>query len=130
MNGFKKFMYGRYGLDQLSIMLLAASILFSLLALVFHSTILQLLTYILLGLAYLRGLSKNISKRQQENRSFLRLWLPIKIKLNQSFTRLKYIRTHKYYKCPECAQTLRVPKGRGRIRITCPQCKNEFSKKS
>lgn len=130
MNGFKKFMYGRYGLDQLSIMLLTASILFSLLALVCHSTILQLLTYILLGLAYLRGLSKNISKRQQENKSFLRLWMPIKIKLNQTFTRLKSIRTHKYYKCPKCSQTLRVPKGRGRIRITCPQCKNEFSKKS
>ncbi|MDF2878421.1 MAG: Zn-finger containing protein [Clostridia bacterium] len=130
MNGFKKFMYGRYGLDQLSIMLLAASIFFSLLALVFHSTILQLLTYILLGLAYLRGLSKNISKRQQENRSFLKVWQPVKIKLNKSFMRLKHIRTHQYYKCPQCGQSLRVPRGRGRIRITCPQCKNEFSKKS
>lgn len=37
---------------------------------------------------------------------------------------------HKYFKCPKCKARLRVPKGRGRITVTCPRCGNKFDKKS
>ena len=35
-----------------------------------------------------------------------------------------------YYRCPQCRQKLRVPRGRGRIQISCPRCGTQFIKKS
>lgn len=40
--------------------------------------------------------------------------------------RLKQRKTHRFFKCPECGVTVRVPKGKGKIKITCPKCKNAF----
>lgn len=134
MDWLKKFMYGRYGVDQLSIALLIGSILLSFLTSLLSATLnipfLSLITYIPLVICYFRIFSRDISKRQQENYKFLRYWNPSKAWVNKKVTRLKGMKTHKYYKCPSCSKTLRVPKGKGNIRITCPQCKHEFSKRT
>ncbi len=130
MNWLRKWMYGRYGIDSLSIALIAGSLLMSLGTALINKPLLSLVAYITIAIAYFRILSKNFLRRQQENMRFLKFWMPIKNKLHQQLGRLKDIKTHKYYKCPACSQTLRVPKGRGRIRITCKKCKNEFSKKT
>ncbi len=42
----------------------------------------------------------------------------------------KYHKTHKIYKCKSCGQTLRVPKGKGKVKVTCPVCKSSFIAKS
>jgi hypothetical protein len=86
--------------------------------------------YIPLLIGYFRVLSKNISKRYQENVRFMKLWNPTKNWILKKVNRLRDMRTHRYYKCPKCSQTLRVPKGKGKIRIFCPICKSEFRKKS
>ena len=39
-------------------------------------------------------------------------------------------KTHRYFRCPQCRATVRVPRGKGKIRITCPKCKHQFVKKS
>ncbi|MCD7981014.1 MAG: zinc-ribbon domain-containing protein [Clostridiales bacterium] len=35
---------------------------------------------------------------------------------------------YKFYMCPHCSQKVRVPKGKGRIEITCPKCRTTFIK--
>ena len=39
-------------------------------------------------------------------------------------------KTYRYFSCPHCRQQVRVPKGRGKISITCPKCGTQFIKKS
>ena len=84
----------------------------------------------LLILCYYRSLSRNISKRTEENYRFYSL----KDRFNNKFRSLKEQwanrKLYHYYRCPQCRQKLRVPRGRGRIQISCPRCGTQFIKKS
>lgn len=126
-----RFMIGRYGSDQLNIALLILSILVSLIGgILFQRSIyVSLVVYAISILILFRGLSKKIYKRQQENMKFMRLIQPIKSK----YKLIKLNLTQKQYKhvqCPRCHRTLRVPRGRGKIEITCPHCHVAFDKRS
>ena len=39
-------------------------------------------------------------------------------------------KTSKFLKCPSCGQILSVPKGKGKIRVTCPKCHAKVETKS
>ena len=80
--------------------------------------VLTILSEALLILSLFRCFSRNTYKRYNENRKFLLL-----------IDRVKD-RTHRYYTCPKCRQTVRVPKGKGKIAITCPKCREKFVKKT
>lgn len=82
------------------------------------------------GALFLSLFSRNIDKRCQENSRFLLVWNPIKRWFQQQKRRWKERKTHRYYHCPKCKNTLRVPKGIGKICITCPVCRTEFIKKT
>lgn len=118
----RSFMAGRYGTDRLNMAILCTGLACSLLSVIspFASLnmILFLLSYGLMILAIFRSLSRNTYKRYRENRKFL-----------QIFGRLKD-REHRYFDCPKCHQMVRVPKGKGKISITCPKCKEKFVKKT
>lgn len=128
MEWFKKFMTGRYGVDQLSVAILILSLCLSFLDLFINNFFFSVLIIFPLGICYYRIFSKNISARQQENFRFLRYWYPLQKRFKQQINYFKGLKTHKYYKCPQCHQKLRVPRGKGSIRITCPKCKTEFKK--
>lgn len=135
-NKLRTFMQGRYGSDQLCLALLVVSIILSFLSPLTRSPIIGILSYVPLAFCIYRMFSKNISKRYEENRKFMNFWHPIwqkilglKNKCQKQVAHLKD-KDHKYYKCPNCKKTLRVPKGRGKIRITCPKCHQEFSKRT
>lgn len=139
MNWLRKMMTGRYGADQLSVALFVVYILLYFTAQITRSFILVLLSFIPFALFVFRMFSRNISKRYQENYRFLNWWNPVWVRLRgvlykvQAWFRKLSVRwkdrqTHRYYKCPKCRNTLRVPKGRGKIAITCPVCKTEFIK--
>ncbi len=130
MNWLKKFMTGRYGVDQLSWALLGISILISILSRILDSQVLAMLYIIPLGIVLYRMFSKDISKRYQENIKFLNKWNSIKRKINNRIQRIKGLKYYKYYKCSNCKQTLRVPRGKGKISITCPKCQTVMIKKS
>ena len=119
---FDRFMEGRYGVDKLNSALLWAGVGLVVLALFVvppvPDLILHLLAYGLMGVAIFRALSHNTYKRYQENRKFLML-----------VDRLKD-RKHRYFQCPRCHQPIRVPRGKGKISITCPKCKEKFIKKT
>ena len=120
--GMQRFMYGRYGTDRLSMVILIAGLVASLLGSFIRrfpfNLILLCLSYGLMIWALFRVFSRNTYKRYQENRKFL-----------QFFDRIKD-RQNKYFDCPKCHQTVRVPRGKGKISITCPRCKEKFIRKT
>ncbi len=129
-NFLSRFMVGRYGPDQLSMALVVVSIIASLIVKIVGLPYGTAIAYILLILALVRMLSRNIVARRRENDRFLRYWAPFKSKVKKFFAKLRGLKTHKYFNCPGCKNTLRVPRGRGKLQITCPRCGERFIKKS
>ncbi len=123
-------MIGRYGTDGLNQFLSILSLVLILLALLTKSSFLTLLGVIPLVLCYYRSLSKNISKRTEENYQFYAVKDRIKGKINGLKDQWANRKLYHYYRCPKCRQKLRVPRGRGRIQISCPRCGTQFIKKS
>jgi uncharacterized paraquat-inducible protein A len=131
MNKFRQwlrhFMAGRYGTDKLNIALLLTALalciiptalaLFGLRLLVLD-LVATLVSYLLTGIAIFRCFSRNTYRRYEENRKFLRFWERLRDRQNR------------YYDCPRCHQTVRVPRGKGKISITCPKCKEKFVRKT
>ena len=118
----RNFMVGRYGTDRLNMVILSVGLVASLLSMIFKfapvNLALFILSYGMMFWAIFRTLSRNTYKRYQENRKFL-----------QFFDRLKD-RQHRYFDCPKCRQMVRVPRGKGKISITCPRCREKFVKKT
>ena len=123
-------MIGRYGPDQLSVAMIVFSLILSVLHGLFHFILLMYASYAILLLALLRMLSRKIARRRSENDVFIRYWWPLRTKASRTFANVKHRKTHKYLKCPSCGNTLRVPKGKGRIQITCPKCGERFIKRT
>lgn len=96
----------------------------------FRVNILYWLGLALLIYSYFRILSRNVSKRYEENQRYLNAKYRAVVKKNNLKKRWAQRSTYRFFKCPQCKQTVRVPKGRGKICITCPKCKTEFIKKS
>lgn len=132
MNFLRKFMYGRYagyGMDALNKFLLVLYLLLYLLSLLLRSSIPSILGFLVVVYLFFRLLSRNIPKRQGENAKFLSLTAPIR---GWWHTR-RMIHTdkeHRYLKCPNCGQHLRVPRGQGKIKVTCRACGTSFETNS
>ena len=118
----QRFMAGRYGTDRLNMAILGVGLAACLISAFFRNPLVNLiltaLSYGLMIWAITRTLSRNVYKRYQENRKFL-----------QFFDRLRD-RQHRYYDCPKCRQVVRVPRGKGKISITCPKCQEKFIRKT
>ncbi len=130
MNWFKKFMNGRYGFDQLSQGMLWSGIILMIIGMFTKYKLINYVAYLILLFIYIRAFSKNVYKRREENQRFLRILNPIKSRWLSFINRIKQSRTHKFYKCPSCKKQLRVPRGKGKINITCPECKTKFEARS
>ena len=119
---FLRFMMGRYGSDKLNMWILGTGVILSLISIFIPilavNLALSVASHVLLIWAIFRMFSRNTYKRYQENCRFLAMLERIKDK------------NHKYFRCPKCRQQVRVPKGKGKIMITCPKCKTKFQKKS
>lgn len=130
MNFLRRFMMGRYGSDQLNLALLIGGLVILAIQWVTGWRLLGILVFALLILCYCRMLSRNIQARYAENQKFLQWWNPIRHKGNDFKVRFASRKTHRYYKCPQCGKRLRVPRGRGKINIACPQCRTQFIRNS
>ena len=116
-----RFMQGRYGQDRLNSTLLWVSVALAVIAMILPGVLglpFTLVAYSLMGIAIFRALSHNTYKRYRENRWFL-----------MQMDKLKD-REHRYFSCPKCRQSVRVPKGKGKISITCPKCREKFIRKT
>ncbi len=127
---FRRVMAGRYGVDQLTWVLLIAALLLSMLARLLKFPLFAVLSWVLLIYGYFRIFSRNIPARQRENQSMMRFWYKIKYKKDRTPRAKKNHKEYRYFSCPNCKQKLRVPRGKGKISITCPKCNKSFIKKS
>lgn len=127
---FRKFMIGRYGVDLLSKFMLGTAVLLLVFAMGFRNNFLNTLACLLVLLCYFRMFSRNYQKRAEENQKFLELKGKAATFLKREKEYFEQRKKHHIYKCPSCKQKIRVPKGKGKICITCPKCHTEFIKKS
>ena len=128
-NAIQRFMYGRYGNDQLNLFLIGAYLLLYLAYALTRLVPFYWLSLVLLFFTLFRMLSRNLTRRRSENAKFLALSGPIIawFRLRRTIHRDK---EHRYFKCPNCGQQLRVPRGKGRITVTCRGCGATFQEKS
>lgn len=127
---FRRFMAGRYGTDALNQFLSIVSIVLLLVALLSR---VNLFTWVGMGVliwCYYRTFSRNIPKRTEENYKFYTLKQQLEGKVRSLKEQWANRKLYRYYRCPQCRQKLRVPRGRGRIQISCPRCGTQFIKKS
>ncbi len=128
-----QFMTGRNGNDELNRFLLALNLILILLSVIFSRGIgrfLSPIVLILLGFTYYRMLSRDRIRRSDENARYLRqrekVLSAVRVRKEQWVQRKDF----KFFVCPACKATLRVPKGRGKIKIVCRKCGNSFMGKS
>ena len=126
----RQFMIGRYGTDGLNQFLSIASLVLLLIAIISRVSLFTYLGAALLIFCYYRTLSRNISKRTEENYKFYTLKDRVDNKFKGWKEQWANRKVYHYYRCPQCRQKLRVPRGRGRIQISCPRCGTQFIKKS
>ena len=121
-------MRGRYGKDELNQFLLLVSLVPIVIS-IFAPKVLYL-ALIPLGFATYRSCSKEIAARRKERDTYIRLvedavqWTKLqKRKWNDR-------KTHRYFTCEQCKAVFRVPKGKGKIEVTCPKCGDKKIRKS
>ena len=120
---FAIFMQGRYGMDQLGKTMNMVALILLIISIFTRWRWSYALAIVVIVLLYMRVFSKNLNKRYQENQRFINFRTDWKRKQEQK-------KIYRFYKCPKCKQKVRVPKGRGKICITCPKCRTEFIRHS
>lgn len=140
-DGFRRFMQGRHGADELSYALLIASVIVSLLSSVIgsvqNSVVCGILAAILrfagiIGyfLCLFRMFSRDNEKRSAENRRYISIREKKLTQIKQAKTRFKNRKQYKYFKCPGCKCWTRLPRGAGVVTVTCKRCHTSFTQKS
>ncbi|MBE5784805.1 MAG: hypothetical protein E7330_03310 [Clostridiales bacterium] len=128
-----RFMAGRNGADQLARFVSIVSCVLLVVSMFIRNgigTALWMIAFALLIYSYFRMFSKNTAKRYTENARFLSLKYKVTNWFNRKKERVKQSKTHRFYRCPQCGITTRIPRGKGKIKITCPKCGNQFIRKS
>ena len=116
----QRFMKGRNGHDELNNFLTIFALVMMILS--GYSEVFLVIGFVCLALTIFRCYSRNLEKRQRERDAWLRLIAKPKNWFALQGNRWRDRKTHKYYKCANCKTVLRVPKGKGKIEITCPRC--------
>ena len=124
----REIMAGRYGTDDFSRFLLVVTMVLLLISMFAGQGILYFVALACLIYSYFRILSKNYVKRRAENEKYLSMTAKIRKSFRITRKRFSDRKDYRYFKCPNCSQEVRVPKGKGRIRITCPKCRTQFDR--
>lgn len=130
MNKFRdaveRFFYGRNGMDELGQFTFGLYMVMLVLNIFTRNIFFYWLEMLLVILFLFRCLSKNLTKRQDENRRYL--------ERQDTFLRWQRIqkrrwtdrKTHVYRKCPHCGTMIRLPKVKGKHTTNCPKCHKDF----
>lgn len=123
----QKFMIGRNGRDELQIVSLWLAVIFMLLSppitRIIKIPLMDILSTVALLYSIFRFCSKEVYKRREENQKFIQEAEFFKL-------RLSVRKTHKIYRCKGCGRKIRVPRGKGKIEITCPLCGRKFIRRT
>ena len=125
-----RFMQGRNGMDDLCRMESGLVLVLLILGIFTRLGIFTTVELLLMIHMYYRALSKNTAKRCEENQKYLNFKYNRTVSWNRFKKRMAQTRDYRFYKCPTCKQEVRVPKGHGKIEITCPKCREKFIRRS
>lgn len=134
-NALSRFMYGRNGVDRLGLTMIWAALLLDIINMLLRerpvvSGITGLVSGVLLFTALFRMFSRNLEKRRAENTRFMeKVWWPVSRRMAGA-RQQRMDKEHRYFTCHRCGAVCRVPRGKGRIVITCPRCGGEIHGKS
>ena len=124
-----RFMAGRYGGDQLNLFLIALYLVLYVVFLFTRIVAFELIGTVVLVVSLIRSLSRNSERRRAENARFLQIVRPLQRRWT-GFRARVHDKEHRYFKCPNCGQQMRVPRGKGRITVHCRTCGAAFEEKS
>lgn len=133
---FLRFMQGRYGVDQFSKFTIGAAFVTIVLSVFLRrsapaiSSVLDFLGMFAIVYTYYRIFSRNIAQRVRENQKYLSYTAKIRSRFQREKRLMEQRKTHHIYTCPGCGQKIRIPRGRGKIEISCPKCNTKFVKRS
>ena len=123
-------MYGRYGTDELNLVLMILGIIVMFLSRIF--LVLAARNYFLrtLHLCAVPYVLAQHPRAAKEYYSFLKVWTPVQKWFRIKKTAFRERKQYKYFRCPGCRQQLRAPRGRGKILVTCQRCHKQFKQKT
>ena len=119
-------MAGRYGSDQLNNALLLLAIVLMVIEWVMKWNWMSMFILALFILCYFRMFSRNVYKRREENGKYMRLKYKAAAELRLFKERWIPRKDYKFFTCPSCRASLRVPRHRGKIKIVCRKCGTSF----
>ncbi len=125
-----RFMTGRNGVDDLARMHSWVVLILLLLGLITRLGIFSILAFALMIYMYFRVFSRNTAKRYEENQKYLNFRYNRTVAWNKFKKRVAQSRDYRFFKCPMCKQQVRVPKGHGKVEITCPKCRETFIRRT
>lgn len=126
----QQFMADRYGNDSFTLFLTVTGLIFAFLGNFRYLRIFYFLGLALIIYGFYRSMSKKYEARRKELNWYLRVSEKPKASLRLLKNKIRDRKTHRYFKCKSCKTVMRVPKGRGKIEITCPKCRNKTVKKT
>lgn len=121
---------GRQGPDDLAVFCTNAAIVVVLVNVFVGTSWLGWVALALVAYSMFRIQSKNLGPRARENEAFLRALGPARPWVQNPGAAWRELRTYKHAKCTSCGQRVRVPRGKGRLRVTCPKCSTKFEVRS
>lgn len=123
-------MIGRYGQDELGKFILSLSLILLIINLFVKTAALSAAALVLIIYSYYRIFSRDVRARYAENKKFLTSLDPLRRKFFSSKNKYDHRKVYKYIKCPKCKFEMKVPKNKGKIRVTCKKCAEKFIVKS
>lgn len=127
-DNLRRFLAGRYGTDNLSQFILGVALALIVVNMFAKSMVIEVLILAGIGWSWFRLLSRNYARRAAENNWFLDRTNGIRRFFRIRRSRIADSRDYRHFSCPNCRQEIRVPRGKGHIRITCPKCRHQFEK--
>lgn len=128
-----QFMYGRNGFDLFSRFLTYFALVLVVLQLLIGGAVGKVLWYLAIAVLiydYFRVFSRNLSKRREENAKYYQYRMKVINGFRDWKDRRRQSRDFKFFRCPSCRAMLRVPRGKGKIRVTCRKCGTAFERKT
>ena len=131
---FAQFMQGRYGNDPFNRFLSILALIFFFVSMFcmrvpgvrfFYWIAIALFLY-----QMFRTFSKNIEARRKECDIYFKVTDKIRRFFGIQKRRWNERADYVYFTCPSCKVQVRVPRGKGKVQITCPKCRTEFIKKT
>lgn len=109
---------GRNGMDDCAKYSYIAGIVLYVIYLFTGVGFLYYFSTLLLLYGLFRVFSKNVAARQSEERK-------LHDEINFQKMRFEQRKEYRLYRCKGCGRKIRVPKGKGKVEVTCPTCGNK-----